>query len=409
MRIVAIYNSKGGCGKTTTSTNLAACLAALGERTLLMDLDGQGHCALSLGVRPAPDKKTSADLLDDGLSAGCSVQQAAIAVNCSLDLLAASPRLNSVRQRSGFHYARLSAALDEAARHYRWCIIDCASSMDGLTCAALELADEVIVPVETGYLGILSLTTLLPSLGATKTRRGQPLQFRILPSMYDVRTRASREVLAELRARFASHLSSAAIRMDTLLAEAAGHQGSAAYDLNHRGTQDFLHLARELMGGQPQLATEQLSYDSRASELAARAKRLLAMTSPQLRRSATASAASSPAPAQTLADKLRAIYGVRQANGEVQFLAAFPDAREVHIAGDFGDWSPQPLARNDQGDWHLKLQLQPGRYRYRYIIDGQWLNDPANIDTEPNAYGEPNSVLDVVPATAEPLELAQAA
>jgi len=91
-------------------------------------------------------------------------------------------------------------------------------------------------------------------------------------------------------------------------------------------------------------------------------------------------------------------YGVRKVRGGVVFTACYPNASSVQVAGDFNGWQPQltPMTKiDDQGTWQVKLPLTAGSYRYRFVVDGQWQHDPNNADTEPNPYGELNSVLQI--------------
>lgn len=91
-------------------------------------------------------------------------------------------------------------------------------------------------------------------------------------------------------------------------------------------------------------------------------------------------------------------YGVKKVRGNVVFTAFYPDASDVQVAGDFNNWQPQmtPLKKIDQkGTWQVKLPLEPGSYRYRFVVDNRWQHDPNNQSTEPNPYGELNSVLQV--------------
>lgn len=91
-------------------------------------------------------------------------------------------------------------------------------------------------------------------------------------------------------------------------------------------------------------------------------------------------------------------YGVKKVRGGVVFTACYPSASNVQIAGDFNGWQPQmsPMAKiDDTGIWQIKMPLTAGSYRYRFVVDGQWQHDPNNATTEPNPYGELNSVLQV--------------
>ena len=101
---------------------------------------------------------------------------------------------------------------------------------------------------------------------------------------------------------------------------------------------------------------------------------------------------------RTIEEKLDALYGVQQVGDEVRFAARFEGASKVLIAGDFNNWSPvsTPMASNDApGMWITKLPLNPGRYRYRFVVDGRWLTDPHNVNVETNQFGELNNVVEV--------------
>ena len=101
---------------------------------------------------------------------------------------------------------------------------------------------------------------------------------------------------------------------------------------------------------------------------------------------------------KTLDQKLDEFYGVKQIGDEVLFAARFEDAKKVLIAGDFNNWSPMstPMVTNHAGSWKMQLPLQPGRYRYRFVVDGRWVTDPNNTYVETNQFGELNNVVDVV-------------
>jgi 1,4-alpha-glucan branching enzyme len=96
--------------------------------------------------------------------------------------------------------------------------------------------------------------------------------------------------------------------------------------------------------------------------------------------------------------EIEKLYGVKKVRGGVVFTALYPNAGSVHIAGDFNGWQPQltPMKKIDEkGIWQIKIPLTAGSYRYRFVVDGQWQHDPNNTSTEPNPYGELNSVLQV--------------
>ena len=110
----------------------------------------------------------------------------------------------------------------------------------------------------------------------------------------------------------------------------------------------------------------------------------------------TAPSAPMITPVKTTEQKLCEFYGVKQIGDEVIFAAKF-EARKVLIAGDFNNWSPMgtPMVMTGNGGWKMKLPLPPGRYRYRFVVDGKWVTDPNNKYVETNQFGELNNVVEV--------------
>ncbi len=155
MRTIAIINQKGGCGKTTTSINLAACLARLGQKSLLVDFDPQGHCGVGLAVPEDQIERTILDTLIEERDGRVSkVGEIVWQIASNFDLAPSNIRLAAFEQifagRPG-RDDRLRAALAPVGGNYDWCIIDCPPSVGLLTFNALRACDEVIVPVETGF------------------------------------------------------------------------------------------------------------------------------------------------------------------------------------------------------------------------------------------------------------------
>src|SRR5206468_444661 len=164
MRTLAIINQKGGCGKTTTSINLAACMARLGHKTLLVDMDPQGHCGVGLAVPEDQIERTIYDAIIEERDGRVAKQSEIVwQIASDFDLAPANIKLAAFEQvfagRNG-REDRLSRALDGVRETYEWCIIDCPPSFGLLTFNALRACDEVIVPVETGYFSLHGLTKM---------------------------------------------------------------------------------------------------------------------------------------------------------------------------------------------------------------------------------------------------------
>ena len=433
MRTIAIINQKGGCGKTTTSINLAACLARLGHKTLLVDMDPQGHCAVGLAVPEEQVERTLYDALieaSDGRPA--RIPEIVWQIASDFDLAPSNLKLAAFEQvfagRTG-REDRLLKALEPVKSTYEWCIVDCPPSVGLITFNALRACDEVIVPVETGYFSLHGLGKMMETLEVLREKCNKEVAIRVLPTLYDTRTKLAREVLSELRAKFRDYLMESTVNFNTKLKEAASFgQPITEYDPGSRGYKDFVNLARELMGHRP-VDVEPVTNEklSRPAELVQRAKQLSQLTSYQFGRHASAAAQESggigiavapppvtPARAVAAANamapsavataepkstqqKIEEFYGVKQFGDEVVFAARFDNASEVLVAGDFNNWNPvTPMkAHSRPGTWTMKLPLRRGRYRYRFVVDGKWMTDPHNQYVETNQFGELNNVIEV--------------
>ncbi len=279
MRTIAIINQKGGCGKTTTSINLAACLARLGQRTLLVDMDPQGHCGVGLAVPEEQIERTIFDaLIEERDGKVAKITELVWQIASDFDLAPSNLKLAAFEQVfSGRHGRedRLAKALESAASTYSWCIIDCPPSVGLITFNALRACDEAIVPVETGYFSLHGLTKMMETLEEMRERCSKIINIRVLPTLYDTRTKLAREVLSELRAKFKSYLMESTVNFNTKLKEAASFgQPITEYDPGSRGYKDFVNLARELMGHRPADVEPVAEKLSRPQELVQRAKQL---------------------------------------------------------------------------------------------------------------------------------------
>ncbi|HMB94526.1 MAG TPA: AAA family ATPase [Tepidisphaeraceae bacterium] len=424
MRTISIINQKGGCGKTTTSINLAACLARLGHKTLLVDMDPQGHCGVGLAVPEEQIERCIYDtLIDESDGKVAKMAEIIWQISSDFDLAPSNIRLAAFEQvfagRTG-REDRLAKALQSVSNHYEWCILDCPPSVGLLTFNALKASDEVVVPVETGFFSLHGLTKMMETLEVLRDRCNKEILIRVLPTLYDTRTKLAREVLSELRNKFRDYLMESTVNFNTKLKEAASFgQPITEYDPGSRGYKDFVNLARELMGHRPtdiEPAFSETQTLSRPAELVQRAKQLAQLTNFQFGRGTVLMQAepiaevseadpdngaiaveTEIAPMKTTAQKIEEFYGVKQVGDEVVFAAKFEQAKKVLIAGDFNNWSPMstPMITPRPGIWRMSLPLPPGRYRYRFVVDGQWMTDPNNQYVEANQFGELNNVIEV--------------
>jgi chromosome partitioning protein len=403
MRTIAIANQKGGCGKTTVSINLAACLAREGRRTLLVDMDPQGHCALGLAVPEEQIEVSVFDVLTQGSNGErVEITRSIWQITANFDLAPATTSLSQfepmVRSASDAE-DRLAEALSAVSDRYDFAIVDCPPHIGLLTRNALSAACEIIIPVDTGYFSLQGLSKQLDTIEAIRIGRDQPLEMRVLANLYDVRTKLGREILNELKRKFGPFMCSTFINFNTKLREGASFgQPITEYDPSSMGYRDFVRLAREVIAaGGPEMAPTTLLRQ--ADDLAQRAEQLLATSKPLLTDEERPAAESEPpATPEEIQEKIELIYGARTTESGVVFATFAPGAQNVHVAGDFNNWSGDatPMARNGkEGAFCATLPLSPGRYRYRYIVDGRWINDPNNQYVESNPYGELDSVIEV--------------
>src|SRR3984957_20524516 len=302
MRTIAIINQKGGCGKTTTSINLAACMARLGHKTLLIDMDPQGHCGVGLAVPEDQIERPVRDcLIEEGDGKTAKLPEIVWQIASDFDLAPSNIRLSAFEQifagRDG-RESRFAKAINSVKDTYQWCIVDCPPSVGLITFNALNACDEVVVPVETGYFSLHGLTKMMETLEVMKERCGRDILIRVLPTLYDTRTKLAREVLSELRAKFKDYLMESTVNFNTKLKEAASFgQPITEYDPGSRGYKDFVNLARELMGNRPvdpePTPSESLS---RPAELVQRARQLAQLTNFQFGRGTVLSAPAIGAP-----------------------------------------------------------------------------------------------------------------
>jgi chromosome partitioning protein len=253
MRTIAIVNQKGGCGKTTVSINVASALADAGKRVLLVDMDAQSHCAVGLAV---PEQQIEQSIYDVLISRSrnepIKLTEILWQINDRLELAPASIDLSAYEQQMAGVPERelcLKEALHEVRADYDFAIVDCPPAVGLLTFSALRAATDVIVPVETGYFALHGLSKQLDTLSILCKRCSQHVDVRVVASMYDIRTKMAREILAELRTHFGDRMFKTVVNFNTKIKEASSFgQPVGEYDPTSKGRKDFSALAEEILG-----------------------------------------------------------------------------------------------------------------------------------------------------------------
>ena len=248
-KVLAIANQKGGVGKTTTTVNLAASLAATRRKVLLIDLDPQGNATMGSGIDKAQLEHSVYDVLTDRCSLDEAVQRSEGGgydlLPANGDLTAAEVELLEMKMKE----SRLRYALASARPRYDYILIDCPPSLNMLTINGLVAADGVIIPMQCEYYALEGLSALVNTIQRISSVLNPSLQIEgLLRTMYDPRNSLTREVSEQLTEHFGDRLYQTVIPRNVRLAEAPSHGVPVlAYDKQSRGAVAYLALAGELV------------------------------------------------------------------------------------------------------------------------------------------------------------------
>jgi chromosome partitioning protein len=248
-RIIAIANQKGGVGKTTTSVNLSACLAYLGKKVLLVDIDPQGNASSGVGVNKGDVNQCIYDVLIDDVNVVETIQETKVEnlhiVPATISLAGAEIELVSTISRE----VRLKRALLEVKEKYDYILIDCPPSLGLLTINSLTASDAIIIPVQCEFYALEGLSQLLSTIRLVQKHLNKNLEIDgVLLTMFDARTNLGIQVIEEVKKYFQEKVYKTIIPRNVRLSEAPSHgEPIIIYDPKSRGAEVYLDLAKEVI------------------------------------------------------------------------------------------------------------------------------------------------------------------
>jgi len=247
-KTIAIANQKGGVGKTTTSVNLSACLADLGKKVLLVDLDPQGNATSGYGIDKSQLEHSVYDVLVAGTDITTAIRNTEFTnldiLPATIELAGAEVELVAAMSREN----KLKRALEKVKPSYDYILIDCPPSLGLLTLNSLTAADSVLMPIQCEFYALEGVSQLMNTVNLVQQNLNQDLVLEgVLLTMYDARTRLSVQVAEEVRNHFAGQVYETIIPRNVRLSEAPSYgQPILAYDPKSKGAEVYMDLAKEV-------------------------------------------------------------------------------------------------------------------------------------------------------------------
>jgi chromosome partitioning protein len=250
MRTIAIANQKGGCGKTTTAINLSSCLVLKGQKVLLIDCDPQSHATMGLDIHFDHEKSTY-NIITPKDTEHLGIENIVVPVKDNFDIAPSDIRLSAIEQElAGMEGRenRLLQAIEPLKPAYDYVIIDCPPSIGHLCFNALRACEEAIIPIDMSLFSLRGVAELTDIIILLKNKCDHVIEARALVTMYDYRTRYSRQVLEKVKEQFGDRVFETVIRYNIRLRESADYGLPVGdYDKHAIGHKDYEKLAGEVM------------------------------------------------------------------------------------------------------------------------------------------------------------------
>jgi len=368
MKIISIANQKGGCGKTTTAINLAAALSQNKKKVLLFDLDPQAHASLGLDIE---SQDSIYNVISTLTPRKLKIENIIKRVEENFDIVPSNILVGTLEQELSDeigHELKLVGVIDSIKDQYDYVLIDCPPSLGILTVNAIRVSSELIVPVETSRFSLQGVDHLLDIVNLIRDRLNHFVTCRILVTMFDSRLRHSFSMLSMIKEKFKNALYDTIIHINVKLKEAAVMGKTvSSYDKYCRGSKDYFTLAKEMIFLEKQENEQSEEPEAEFTPFSAKMERMIK----------------------------KEVKGVIPVN----FSIEAPGAKSAYVTGSFNDWALDDGCRLKEdkkaGRWEVQIPLKPGVYKYQFIIDGVWREDPSNPQKERNSFGDINSLIEV--------------